>query len=121
MDELAEQIRQLELKLLHMDWRVDPAAIDELLDETFEEIGGNGQISARQNVVGWLLKKDPHQQWALQDFRIKRLSSDTVIAIYRAVKANQLEENGKGSIRSSIWQRFGDHWRMVFHQATTCT
>ncbi|MCP5244506.1 MAG: hypothetical protein H6937_00475 [Burkholderiales bacterium] len=84
MDELAEQIRQLELKLLHMDWRVDPAAIDELLDETFEEIGGNGQISARQNVVGWLLKKTlisngHYRIFALNDYRVIRSSPYTVL------------------------------------------
>ena len=125
MDELADQIRQLELKLLHADWRADPTAIDELLGDTFEEIGNNGQINARQDVVDWLLNKDPHQVWALQDFRIKQLSDDTVVAIYRAVKVNQMEENKKrstqSSIRSSIWQRFGDHWKMVFHQATKST
>ena len=121
MDALAAQIEQLELKLLHTDWRANPSVIDELLGEAFEEIGSNGQVSSRQDVVVWLLNKDSDQKWLLQDFRIKLLSNDMVVAIYHAVKVEQAEqalETYRGSIRSSIWQRYGSQWKMVFHQAT---
>ncbi|SEN54995.1 DUF4440 domain-containing protein [Nitrosomonas marina] len=122
METIAAQIKQLELKLLHTDMQANPTVIDELLDSTFEEIDNNGQINTRQQVVSWLLNKDNAQQWSLQDFRIKRLSNNTVIAIYRAVKHEKATKTfnavNSGSIRSSIWQRRGDQWKMVFHQAT---
>lgn len=122
METIAAQIKQLELKLLHTDMQANPTVIDELLDSTFEEIDNNGQINTRQQVVSWLLSKDNAQQWSLQDFRIKRLSNNTVIAIYRAIKHEQatktLNPVNPGSIRSSIWQRYGNQWKMVFHQAT---
>ncbi|SER78127.1 hypothetical protein SAMN05421690_10755 [Nitrosomonas sp. Nm51] len=119
---IAAQIKQLELRLLHTDMRVNPTVIDELLDSAFEEIDNNGQINTRQQVVSWLLSKNIAQQWSLQDFRIKRLSNNMVIAIYRAVKRDQATntfcEENPGTIRSSIWQRHGEQWKMVFHQAT---
>ena len=127
MEPLAAQIMQLELKLLHTDMRAYPAVIDELLDSVFEEIGSDGQTHARQEVVAWLQNKDSAQQWLLADFRIKPLSNDMVIAVYRAVRLDPAQAAGKdqngqeanrGSIRSSVWQRRGDHWKMVFHQAT---
>jgi hypothetical protein len=127
MEPLAAQIMQLELKLLHTDMRAHPAVIDELLDSVFEEIGSDGQTHARQEVVAWLQNKDSAQQWSLADFRIKPLSNDMVIAVYRAVRHDPAQAAGKdqngqeanrGSIRSSVWQRRGDHWKMVFHQAT---
>ncbi len=127
MEPLAAQIMQLELKLLHTDMRDNPTVIDELLDSGFEEIGSDGQVHSRQEVVAWLLNKDSAQQWSLVDFRIKSLSNDMVIAIYRAVRHDPVQATGKndneqkayrGSIRSSVWQRHDDFWKMVFHQAT---
>jgi hypothetical protein len=127
MEPLAAQIMQLELKLLHTDMCAHPAVIDELLDSAFEEIGSDGQAHSRQDVVAWLQNKDSAQHWSLADFRIKPLSNDMVIAIYRAVRHDPAQAAGKdqngqkayrGSIRSSVWQRHGDHWKMVFHQAT---
>ena len=127
MEPLAAQIMQLELMLLHTDMRANPTVIDELLDSGFEEIGSDGQTHSRQRVVAWLLNKDNAQQWSLADFRIKSLSNDMVIAIYRAVRHDPAQATGKndneqkayrGSIRSSVWQRHGDHWKMIFHQAT---
>jgi hypothetical protein len=127
MEPLAEQIMQLELKLLHTDMRAHPAVIDELLDSAFEEIGSDGQTHSRQDVVTWLQNKDSAQHWSLADFRIKPLSNDMVIAVYRAVRHDPAQETGKdqngqkayrGSIRSSVWQRRDDRWKMVFHQAT---
>ncbi|MBX3630276.1 MAG: DUF4440 domain-containing protein [Nitrosomonas sp.] len=127
MEPLAAQIMQLELKLLHTDMRANPTAIDELLDGGFEEIGSDGQAHSRQQAVAWLLNKDSTEQWSLMDFRIKPLSNDMVIAVYRAVRHDPVQTSGKdyneqkeyrGSIRSSVWQRCGDHWKMVFHQAT---
>ena len=122
MDELSAQIRHLELKLLHTDMRENPVLLDALLSEDFEEIGHDGQVHSRQAVVEWLQKKDPQLKWSLEDFRIRMLSNDLVMAIYRAVRISPLpEKNGemkRGSIRNSIWQRQKGCWRMIFHQAT---
>ncbi|HBV21132.1 MAG TPA: DUF4440 domain-containing protein [Nitrosomonas sp.] len=122
MEQLAALIKQLELKLLHTDMRVNPSVADTLLSEEFEEIGNDGRVHSRQAVVEWLLHKDAQQKWSLEDFRVKMLSNDVVMAIYRAVKMNAssetYSETKKGSLRSSIWRRHGDSWKMVFHQAT---
>ena len=125
MDETCALIMQLELKLLHTDLRANPAVVDELLDDDFEEIGNAGQVTNRAQVVQWLLNKDSTQRWHLADFRIKLVSSDTVIAIYHARKQEQVDDSRndgtaalRTSIRSSVWQRRGEHWKMVFHQVT---
>ncbi len=118
MDEITAQIEKLELKLLHTDMCANPSRIDELLAQDFEEIGSNGKTASRREVVAWLMQKDKDEKWSLRDFRIKRLSDDMVIAIYRAVKADRAIAAHSGSIRTSIWRRCGDHWKMVFHQAT---
>ena len=115
---IAEHIKQRELELLQTNWRANPALIDDWLSADFEEIGSDGKVSQRVDVVNWLLKKDNAIQWSLTDFRIKVLTDDLIMAVYFAKKCNDPSSTSKGSIRTSIWQHQGNHWKMVFHQAT---
>lgn len=118
-DAIIDQIRRLEFKLLHSDMKVTPSLLDTLLAKEFEEIGGNGAVSSRQEVADWLLNKNPQNRWSLTDFRVKELSADLVLAIYRAeMVVGQKNIVSKGSIRSSIWKHNTQGWQMVFHQAS---
>jgi len=111
-----EQIQQLELKLLHSDLTAHPELIDALLAEDFEEIDNHGVMRTRDEVVGWLLCKDKNIQWIFNDFRIKPLADDMVLAIYSLHKPDRM--NDAGSIRTSIWRYRKNQWKMVFHQAS---
>ena len=118
-DVITDKIKRLELKLLHSDIKVLPSLLEVLLAKEFEEIGSNGAVSRRQEVVDWLLNKSPEDRWAITDFRVKELSTDLVLAIYHAEKiAGQKNIVSKGSVRSSIWRRNTQGWQMVFHQAS---
>ncbi|MCH9640037.1 MAG: DUF4440 domain-containing protein [Betaproteobacteria bacterium] len=115
---ITDQIKQLELTLLHTDMQADPTLLDTLLAQEFKEIGSNGHVSARQEVVDWLLNKNPNDRWALTDFSVEELSSDLVLAIYHACKISKHNGVSNGSTRSSIWKHDGKCWKMVFHQAS---
>ena len=116
---LTEQIQRLELDLLQCDLNAHPGLIDELLAQDFEEIDNQGHQHSREDVIEWLKQKDPKQLWAFRDFRIKPLTGDCVLAIYSLQRPPQ--SNAQGSIRTSLWQRQGNQWKMVFHQATKIT
>ena len=103
---------------MHSDVKANPAIIDELLSGDFEEIGSTGYAASRDEVVKWLQQKDSNDRWELQDFRIRSLSPDLLLAIYRAKKITLPTDASGGSLRSSIWQRCGGRWKMVFHQAS---
>jgi len=116
---ITDEIRRLELKLLHSDMNVMPSLLDTLLTKEFEEIGDNGAVSSRQEVVDWLLTKNPQDRWSLTDFKVRELSDDLVLAIYHVEKiVGQKNIVSKGSIRSSIWKHNTQGWQMVFHQAS---
>jgi hypothetical protein len=118
-DAITDQIKRLEFKLLHSDMKIMPSLLDTLLAKEFEEIGGNGVVNSRQEVVGWLLNKNPQDRWLLTDFKVRELSTDLVLAIYYAKKVvGQKNIVSKGSTRSSIWKRNTQGWQMVFHQAS---
>lgn len=121
LNAIAGQIQRLELTLLQSDLTAHPGLIDELLAENFEEIDNDGQLHTRDDVIGWLKHKDPHIRWAFKDFRVKALTDDLVLAIYSVQKPDQSGTSIPGSIRTSLWQRQGGNWKMVFHQATRKT
>ena len=121
---LTEQIQRLELQLLQSDLNEHPELIDQLLAANFEEIDNRGQLHCRDDVVGWLMRKDPHLHWAFTHFRVKVLTEDLALAIYSVknpARSDAQLTQAPGSIRTSLWQRQGDDWKMIFHQATKIT
>ena len=118
MCNLTKQIQALEEKLLHSDMQENPYLLDELLAQSFEEIANTGDITSRQAVVEWLMNKNKNDRWLLTNFRISKLSTDIVLAIYQAQKVGDSNITAAASIRSSIWKRHGIHWKMMFHQAS---
>nr|WP_242876402.1 DUF4440 domain-containing protein [Desulfosporosinus hippei] len=54
----------------------------------------------------------------IEDFQVKVLATDVVLATYRAVKTNESREEMRNSLRSSIWKFIDGRWQMVFHQGT---
>lgn len=115
---IEQTIFDLEEKLLHTDVSANPAILSELLSEDFEEIGSNGKISSREDVINWLMTKDPTKRWSLTEFKIRQLSTDIVLACYLAKQVGNPDSSSIGSIRTSTWKRCNNEWKMVFHQAT---
>lgn len=116
MNNIKEHIKELEERLLHSDVKGNPEILNELIGEDFEEIGSNGKVSSREEVIEWMINKDKNIKWSLNDFRIRKLTPELVIAIYTASKNDQVNSNG--SIRSSIWKNCDGKWKMIFHQGT---
>jgi hypothetical protein len=105
---IEEEIRALEERLS------DPGAGDlELLDGEFFEHGSSGQRLARTAVVDWLAGGG-RPGYRMEEFAVRRLSDTVVLATYVAVAGP------RRSLRSSIWVRRAEGWRMTFHQGTRC-
>jgi hypothetical protein len=113
---MKNHIKELEERLLHTDVRKNSIILTELLSDDFEEVGSDGKISTREEVIEWLINKEKNIKWSLNDFRIKELSPELIVATYIAIKDNQ--SNSTRSIRSSIWKNFSGNWKMIFHQGT---
>ena len=119
--QLSDQIQRLELDLLQSDLNTHSGLIDELLAQNFEEIDNQGQLHSRADVIDWLKRKDPDLHWAFRDFRVKVLGDDLLLAIYTLRKPDTASNPTPGSIRTSLWQRRDNQWKMLFHQATKIT
>ena len=118
MNHLKNHIKALEEKLLQTDLKSHPEIIDELLSDDFEEIGDKGKVSSRAEVVSWLMHKDNKIEWVLDEFRVRELSSELALVNYCEKVKNNPNKESKGALRSSLWRKCDDHWKMIFHQAT---
>ena len=118
MTTLENLIKHLEERLLQEDIRSNPQILDELLGKEFVEVGVAGSITSREDVIDWLVNKDKNTKWSLDNFQLRVLAPNLVLCLYQATKKDTKQKTTNGSMRSSIWQLFGDQWKIVFHQGT---
>jgi len=115
--DLSQTLLQLEQRLLSQAIRGDVEEISRLLADDFVEFGASGNIWSKAEVVEQL----PHQpftQRTISHFTVKPLSEHTVLVTYRCHNIIIGLCSPSDSLRSSIWRKQGEQWRMVFHQGT---
>ena len=109
--ELVNHLRSLETRLLDPKVRRSSDQLEDLLAADFVEFGSSGRVYDKPRVVE-ALRQDPGFDGprTISDFSARLLSNSIVLVTYRIKES--------GTLRSSIWRRDGDRWRMVFHQGT---
>lgn len=119
MDVIEKLILQLENELLKSEIRKSPQKINEILADDFVEFTSSGSEYHYKNGDVFQAQNDDHELfWQIIDFKIKQLSDDCILAMYKLEKHNEANENKKYSLRSSIWKSYYGKWKMVFHQGT---
>ncbi|MGQ0635449.1 MAG: nuclear transport factor 2 family protein [Planctomycetaceae bacterium] len=114
---LVAQLRRLEQRLLKPAVRNSPAELAELLAPEFVDFGSSGRVFDRQQIIEALAGEAVISS-SLADFGVRVLAPGVALATYRSIRRNASGHVVFESLRSSIWQRRGGRWRMVFHQGT---
>lgn len=109
-------IIDLETKLLDPEVRKSEAVVDSLLDDSFVEFGTSGQTYDKKIIIERLSHEVPSTIEAF-DFIPIQLAADVVQLRF---KTKRTSDDGLPtySLRSSIWKRQAETWKMVFHQGT---
>ena len=110
-------LRARELLLLQSEVRRDPDAVARLLCAEFFEIGASGRTYDREQVIA-ALANSPLQTYSMHDFACRCLDDDLALVSYRASRLDADAGEAVVSVRSSLWRRCEDGWRMCFHQGT---
>ena len=105
--DLRDTLRDLEEQLLTPAIRVDATALDRLIADEFIEFGSSGQVYEKQDVIAAALAH-PHVTSTLAEFQVLPVTPDVALATYRTAQ----------SVRTSLWRREANGWRIVFHQGT---
>lgn len=103
--------------LLEQSVRKSPLQIESMLADDFIEIGSSGRIYNKTQIIEALEKESSAIIYKIEDFRIRPLTQNIVLATYTAFRIAGLEQTER-SLRSSIWQFIGGSWKMAFHQGT---
>ena len=115
--ELINQIRDLEMELLHSDTRKSAQRLNDLLADDFFEIGASGTRYTKDDVIR-LLPEEPADRHAMYDFRATEIAPDIILAIFSEEKESFARGERVASMRSSIWKKRNGRWQMLFHQGT---
>ena len=110
-----------ELLQLERDFHQPPpgtslASLENSTVGDFWEVGASGRCYSRSFVMGELerrLENPSLNAWTYSDPHCRQLALDVFLLSYSLV-----QDNGRLTRRSTIWQRFSDGWKMVFHQGT---
>ncbi len=108
---ISSLIKQLELSLLDPKVRQSKEQLSKLINkliaDDFIEYGRSGKIYNKNDCLE--IDENPRTV-EVSDFKIKELSKEVILATYKTI------EDGSVTLRSSIWKKFSDDWKMIFHK-----
>jgi len=81
------------------------------------EVGASGRRYSRDFILNELTKSVPYVDaaaagWLTSEFGLRRLGPDTYLLTYT------LDQAGRRTRRSTIWQNAENGWRILYHQGT---
>ena len=119
-DEVAKHLQALEELLLDPAVRRDSAKVATLLDEGFVEFGSSGRVWTRTAILDLLVHEEGYAEApVMRDFACRHLAMGVVLATYRTVRMDSGPGKAREVVRSSIWVRGAQGWRILFHQGTS--
>ena len=114
-DQDVQAVIELELRLHKPEVRAEPGAVEALLHPGFSEFGASGRRWGRTEMLAALAAEQPGgEELAITATEMTgiRLADDVIHLTYLSQRA------GRRALRSSIWLRTPDGWRVYFHQGT---
>jgi hypothetical protein len=80
------------------------------------EVGASGQRNSRDFILDFLAKNPPvdafRAGWHCSDHALRQLGPDTYLLTYTLLQGTRLTR------RSTIWQKTGESWHILYHQGT---
>ncbi|HEL2959852.1 TPA: nuclear transport factor 2 family protein [Stenotrophomonas maltophilia] len=114
---LAAALEALERALHRPQVRGDRERLEALLDEDFSEIGSSGRCYGRAAALQEIPQERAEVEIESGDYAVWLLSDGLAQVRYRS----RYHVGGQAQgwvLRSSLWRRHAQGWRVVFHQGT---
>ncbi|TGW22419.1 DUF4440 domain-containing protein [Stenotrophomonas maltophilia] len=114
---LAAELEALERALHAPSVRAGREQLVALLDEDFSEIGSSGQCYDRAAALMEIPLERSKVLIESDQYAVRLLAEGLAQVRYRS--RHHLDgQPQRWVLRSSLWRRHGEGWRMVFHQGT---
>ncbi|MCD8494878.1 MAG: DUF4440 domain-containing protein [Candidatus Pacebacteria bacterium] len=116
MKEIINHIHNLENSLLRSDARASCAELDTLLCDDFIEFASSGSVYTKDDILARLPEEAFLVNYILQDFKAEVLSNNIVMTHFKTTHTkNSVMVT---ALRTSLWRRENNSWRIFFHQGT---
>ena len=111
-----EELRRREPIFHTLAFAASPADYERAIAPDYWEVGASGRRYSREFILRDLYTTQPALAsdlgWKSWDHAIRRLGPDTFLMTYVLRQGDRLTR------RSTIWERSGETWRVLFHQGT---
>ena len=105
------EVTELELRVLALAAAGDHMGVVEHLHHDFREFGASGRVWNRDSIAEALAPGE--ELPAVSDLSARLVAGGAVLVTYRAEG-----QRAGASLRSSLWVRDAQGWRLLFHQGT---
>jgi len=114
---LGAELEALERALHAPQVRADREQLAALLDEDFSEIGSSGRCYGRDAALQEIPLERAQVLIESEQYAVWLLAEDLAQVRYRS--RYHVDGQAQGWVlRSSLWRRHAQEWRVVFHQGT---
>jgi hypothetical protein len=116
------KILALEMNLLRSPFRYDHMFLERVLAKDFTEFGKSGRVYDKIDTIAALIDENQNEaqistELEMRSVKFTDLGLDAVLLTY-TLKPSTDDAAEISSLRSSIWKRYGEEWKLVFHQGT---
>jgi hypothetical protein len=115
--QILEHLRAREEVLLDPMVRRDRGQVADLLADDFFEFGSSGRVWSRAATLDLLASED-YTPPSMEDFACHLIAPDVALVTYKSVRIDSVSGMRRVVLRSSLWIRKSERWRVRFHQGT---
>lgn len=116
--DLLQELRALELELHHPGRCATRERLDVLLHPAFHEVGRSGQPYDRERTIALLLGRTEILPVQAGGFKVALAGPDLALLTYGTALRQSDGSLAHHTLRSSLWVRDRNTWRLRYHQGT---
>ena len=116
MELLENTILRYEQDFFNADFCCKKENLENRICLDFFEYGKSGTIHGRENIINFLLNLQKNRDILISQFSATKLSENIIIEHYISYDKTEKQY----ALRTSIWKKEGNAWKIFFHQGTSC-
>ncbi len=116
ISKVAEELKKREPIFHHPEFGTSRQDFEKMTEETFWEVGASGSQYSRNFVLDTLEEryKNPQKdEWEISDFNCEEIAGNNYLVTYTLI-----QDKERITRRSTIWRRYNEEWKIVYHQGT---
>jgi hypothetical protein len=114
-----DELRRREPIFHTKEFGMTAAERERVVAPEYWEVGASGRRYSREFILKGLEEKLPvdaaEAGWSCSEFGLRRVGPEIYLLTYT------LDQAGRITRRSTVWQKTGEGWRILFHQGTIVT